>query len=336
MHTSHDGRRIGILDGHVQQITSLAWTMVQEDDHSTQSILATASYDSNVKLWRPRDGTTWHCDQTFSQHTHAVTAVHFQQSFTRSAKNLLVASLDAEGDIRIWCADTLTVKVALSIAGREFTGFTPCPLKFSPIAPYQTVAMAMGTQLVILSLDDSILQHGHASEAVAKRATLPTPHEKSINTLDYSPDGQWLLLASDEKITVWHTVTWQLVYTQTVRMDKISSSTFIGNDTLAWGEYQAMYLLSFQAFVTHAGRVTSHYHHTQERVESPLELSAPTPFENGQKLLTIPLAHPGGSLTGLSWVKPQDDTASSLICSVSTDKYENVRVWKVNPLIASS
>ena len=313
IYTARDGKRIAQLAGHSQQITCLSW--------HTSNLLATASYDSNVRLWAAQSSGQWQCDKIYSEHTHAVTAVDFRPT-SQLSSDVLVASLDAEGHLRVWSASSLVVKVSLSIAGRSFSGFTPCPLKFSPVSPHKLVAMAMGTVLTLLSIED-----------VGSRSSIATPHEKTISTLDFSPDGNYLLLASDEKITIWQSSTLQLLHTQKVRMDKISSATFIGNDALAWGEYQALYLLDFQAFIGHAGRASSGHSRNSGRtsLDSPIETSAPPIFENGKRLMTIPLAHPAGSITGLSCFTNPNNT--SLICSVSTDKNENVKIWQFNPIL---
>jgi WD40 repeat protein len=87
------------LDGHSHQITCIAW------EKGDSCRLATCSYDKTVRVWTTaaaeEDDEALKCTLVFTGHTSAVTGVDFS-----THDRVLAASIDAEGELKIWHADT--------------------------------------------------------------------------------------------------------------------------------------------------------------------------------------------------------------------------------------
>ncbi|RKP09008.1 WD40-repeat-containing domain protein, partial [Thamnocephalis sphaerospora] len=92
--SANNGQLLYDLPGHSNQVTSVRFSPDARD------LLATASYDKSVRIWRGLGaGTAPECAIVFSGHTHSVTAL----DWSPDGAYLVTASEDA---VCVWDAAT--------------------------------------------------------------------------------------------------------------------------------------------------------------------------------------------------------------------------------------
>lgn len=197
------------LEGHASQITSARFS-----NHGTTSasnsirLLATASYDKTVRIWNLA-GDNAECHGILNV-GNTVMSVDFCQN------GEICCSLDAEGELKVWNVMTRVCERSLKL-GKNPNTFCNNPIRSHPSQPC-TVAAAVGSDLYILSVSLSSLE---------LLRELPTSHSKIIHTIEWSPDGAYLLTASEDSISVWDTLNFKVMYHQAHTTGKISSCTFL-------------------------------------------------------------------------------------------------------------
>ncbi|RUO95960.1 WD40-repeat-containing domain protein, partial [Jimgerdemannia flammicorona] len=84
----NDFECLSVLQEHTQDVKMVAW-------HPTEELLASASYDDTIKIWR-EDPDDWFCSDTLEGHSSTVWAIDFDQS----GEHIVSASDDKT--LRIW------------------------------------------------------------------------------------------------------------------------------------------------------------------------------------------------------------------------------------------
>ncbi len=104
------------MSGHNGEVLSLAITQDGQ-------FLASASYDSDVRLWNPKSGELI---ATLTNHTQKVTSVSF------AAHGELLASKSADNSIRLWHVGTWKTVATMS---EQHSSFDFASLAFHPKLP---------------------------------------------------------------------------------------------------------------------------------------------------------------------------------------------------------
>ncbi|KAK9727775.1 hypothetical protein K7432_001594 [Basidiobolus ranarum] len=229
-----------MLDGHTQQITNARFTPDDRD------LLATASYDKTVRIWSVSSSSKIECVTTFSGHTRSVTAVDF------CPMNDNCCSVDAEGELKVWNAYTGVCEKTIRLSSAsKYSGYSSNPVRYNPKIGSKAATAISNTLIYIdvFACEDNSSAADHPSTR-----TFSTQHNKNIFIVDWSPNGSFLLTASEDLICIWDTVTFKVIYTQQPQTGKISSCCFLANDTpnsdsktmrVAIGEYEIIYIWAF-------------------------------------------------------------------------------------------
>ncbi|XP_027354840.1 periodic tryptophan protein 2 isoform X2 [Abrus precatorius] len=179
--------------GHYFDVNCVAYS-------SDSQLLATGADDNKVKVWTLSSGF---CFVTFSEHSNAVTALHFMAS----NNCLLSASLD--GTIRAW--DLLRY--------RNFRTFTtPSSRQFVSLTADQS------GEVICAGTSDSfeaVLASSSYDKTVrlwdvfdGKGAVETFPHTHDVLTVVYRPDGKQLACSTlDGQIHFWDPIDGLLMYT---------------------------------------------------------------------------------------------------------------------------
>ncbi|UNU19868.1 hypothetical protein D0A34_14180 [Microcoleus vaginatus PCC 9802] len=152
------------LQGHQNTVQNISFS-------PDGQMLATASYDRTVKLWR-RDGSLV---KTLLGHTDAVMSV----SFSHDAKMIASGSLD--GTVRLWDSNGKLIRVI-----HAHKNYWVMSISFSPDG--KTIATASGDRTVKLwRLDGQLIR------------TLKG-HQDLVRQVGFSPQGDRIITVSDDKI----------------------------------------------------------------------------------------------------------------------------------------
>ncbi|KAI9595689.1 hypothetical protein BDF19DRAFT_61857 [Syncephalis fuscata] len=102
-------------------------------------------------------------------------------------------------------------------------------------------------------------------------------HQKNIGQLDWSPDGIYLVTASEDAVCVWDAATLKPLHTQPAQTGKIASCCFVSDpimnnnnnrssngpvpipstSRIAFGEYESIYLWRFRDTLTSSAQHSS-------------------------------------------------------------------------------
>ena len=203
--TENERNIIATLEGHADNVTSVSFS----PDGST---LASASYDSTVKLW---DVATRQNIATLTGHTHRVTSVSF------SPDGSTLASGDSWWDntVKLW-----DVATRQNIATLEGHTSDVSSVSFSPD----------GRILASASSDYTVKLWD-----VATRQNIATleGHLGSVHSVSFSPDGSTLASGSlDNTVKLWDVATRQNIATLEGHTSEVTSVTFSPDgSTLASG-----------------------------------------------------------------------------------------------------
>ncbi|XP_078431883.1 periodic tryptophan protein 2 [Wolffia australiana] len=158
--------------GHYFDVNCIAFS------HDSQK-LATGADDNKVKVWLPSSGS---CFVTFSEHTNAVTAVHF----IAGKDSLLSASLD--GTIRAWDL----------IRYRNFRTFTtPSSRQFVSLASDQSGEVVCAGTLDSFEIFVWSMKTGRLLDVLSG-------HEGPVHGLMFSPTNNILASSSwDKTVRLW-------------------------------------------------------------------------------------------------------------------------------------
>ncbi|MEG4197277.1 nSTAND1 domain-containing NTPase [Microcoleus sp. Pol12A5] len=154
------------LQGHLDAVQNVSFS-------PDGQMLATASYDRTVKLWR-RDGSLV---KTLSGHTDAVISV----CFSPDAKMIASGSLD---EVRLWDSNGKLVRVIHAHKNNWVPG-----ISFSPDG--KIIATASGDRTVKLwRLDGKLIR-------------ILKGHQNWVRQVDFSPQGDRIITVSDKTVKLW-------------------------------------------------------------------------------------------------------------------------------------
>jgi WD40 repeat protein/serine/threonine protein kinase len=136
------------------------------------------------------DAQTGQQERTFSPHG-AVTSANFSPGGER------VATSSIDGDVKLWItdpADPRYGKVALKIMGAHAVRGVNYPVNFAAFSPREE----SGALLLATAGDDGLVKLFRIEQDVASLAQTFAGHKQRVRSVQFSPDGQWLLSASDD------------------------------------------------------------------------------------------------------------------------------------------
>lgn len=68
----NDFECLSVLQEHSQDVKMVAW-------HPHEEVLASASYDDTIKIWR-EDDDDWYCSDTLQGHTSTIWSIDFDKT----------------------------------------------------------------------------------------------------------------------------------------------------------------------------------------------------------------------------------------------------------------
>ena len=106
------------------------------------------------------------------------------------------------------------------------------------------VACAVGNQLYVIDINQC-----KGDNSMDGIKTIQTSDSKNITSLDWSPDGNFLVTCSEGLIAVYDTVHWKMINSHSVQ-GKTSNCAFVNHESncstdklqVIFGEYQAIYI----------------------------------------------------------------------------------------------
>lgn len=114
------------------------------------------------------------------------------------------------------------------------------------------MAAAVSNTLHILDIN-ACKNNSSSSDNISTR-TINTTHNRNITSIDWSPDGTFLVASSDDMVSVYETQHWKQIAFQAAQ-NKIYGCTFVqtrdkasnGRLSVAYGEYETICLWQFTA-----------------------------------------------------------------------------------------
>lgn len=207
------GEKVREFDGHEDAITAVSFSR-------DGSKILSASYDGTARLWETATG---HQIASFRGHTWWV----WSARFSSDESEIVTASQD--GTVRVW-------KVANASHGPPFTGHQG-PVYAATFSPDGKTIASAGYDRRILAwhpadlrpIDyQSLTEAGTASvrQMVPSRGFIG--HSGSVRDLDFAPDGQTLLSASqDNTVKLWRVDSGELMTTLRGHGGWVRSARFI-------------------------------------------------------------------------------------------------------------
>ena len=166
-----NGRLLKTLTGHSGEVRSVAVSR-------NNNIIASASMDKTLKLWRQQDGTL------------IKTLNHFSQGVSTTAfspNSHHIASGGFNNNIEIWNLDGSLVK---RLKGHN--------------AEVRSIAFSPNGKLIASASSDQTIKIWNADGNGTVLATLKG-HSKAVWSVAFSPDGEWLVTASEDgTVKLWN------------------------------------------------------------------------------------------------------------------------------------
>jgi WD40 repeat protein len=227
---------VGTFEGHSYVITDVRFS-------NKQNLLASASLDKTICLW---DCDEFRTKAKLTGHTAAVTSVDFHPIDSDA-----LCSTDEEGNLKIWKISTRECTFSVKESNFKQARFHPVNGRY--------IAAGVENAINLYELGPS----GPSVLAVLKG------HDKAVNTISWSPSGDYLLTASDDVIRVWDSSSTPPNYKcikslPSHHANKFNCCTFHPRMTsvVVIGSYQTICLWNFDtdrtsSFSVHEGIVSS-------------------------------------------------------------------------------
>ncbi|KAH6883935.1 putative wd40 protein [Thelonectria olida] len=188
-----------ILEGHKRSVQSVAFS-------PDGTLMATASDDRTVRLWRSNDGA---CMQELKGHEDSVTSVAFSPDGT------LVASASLDRIVRLWRSND-------GACVRELKGHEDS---------VRSVAFSPDGMLVASASVDRMVRLWRSNDGTCMQEL--KGHEDSVNSVAFSPDGTLVASASrDRTVRLWRSNDGACVQELKGHKDWVNSVAFSPDGTL--------------------------------------------------------------------------------------------------------
>jgi len=187
---------ITTLNSHTDKVRKV---VVSPNGKGTEQIIATASYDNTVKLWKP-DGTLI---ETLKGHAKKVNSLAF------SPDGDIIATVSDDKTVKLWNRDGNLI--------RTISNFNDHLLDISFSQDGQKLAVGLkDNTIVIINKNGNKIQeiksHGEGNQ---------DGHKDWIRAVDWSSDGQMIASASDDNtVKLWEFKNNEFVYKQTLVSNK--------------------------------------------------------------------------------------------------------------------
>jgi len=182
-----------VLHSHTQDVKRVAW-------HPEEDILASCSYDNNIKMFREEDDD-WITTSTLSSHTNTVWSIAWEHSGGR------IASCSEDCTIKIWKRFPPGNKEGIPTQGKDPAW--KCEYTIAGIHPRAIYDLDWNSEGLLVSAggDDTIriFREVKEGEEWACEVTEYNSHEMDVNCIRWNPKDQCLLAScsDDETIRIW-------------------------------------------------------------------------------------------------------------------------------------
>jgi len=180
-----------VLHSHTQDVKRVAW-------HPSEEILASASYDNNIKIYR-EDDDDWICTATLSSHTSTVWSITWEPQGER------LASCSEDLSVKIWKQFLPGNKEGIPTQGKDPTW--KCVYTIGGVHPRAIYDLDWGQQGYIATAggDDSIRIFREVDDDWICEHTNPNSHDMDVNCIRWNPQNPSLLAScsDDETIKIW-------------------------------------------------------------------------------------------------------------------------------------
>ncbi|KAG4300819.1 hypothetical protein PCANB_002919 [Pneumocystis canis] len=220
----YKGENIGdSLKGHTKWITSLSWEPIHLSTENSHR-LASSSKDTTIKIW---DTGLRRLTLTLSGHTSSVSCVKW-------GGNGWIYSASHDKSVKIWDGKSgkllhtllahahwvntmaLSTDFVLRTGAYDYTGIEPSSfeeMKLKAKKRYEEIIKSKesrGERLVTGS-DDFTMYYWIPEESIKPIKRL-VGHQKLVNHVSFSPDGQWIASASfDNSVKIWNGLTGEFI-----------------------------------------------------------------------------------------------------------------------------
>ena len=238
------GENILILEGHTDPVLSVSFSPVLDKKSIYKNLICSGSIDNTVRLWNVETGKRIHI---LKGHTDLVKSVKF------SPNGELICSGSGDNTVRLW--DVKTGKIFRTLQGHRnevnsvtfsfngqlifsgsgdktirewgvFDSGSPSQEMFSYNAPVTSMAHSFdGSNALICSAsEDSTVRLRIGDD---KTIYTLEGHESYINSVSFSPDGQYICSGSDDStVRVWNVGTKGSIHTLEGHNNEVNSVSY--------------------------------------------------------------------------------------------------------------
>lgn len=189
-----------VLNAHIQDVKKVIW-------HPTKDVLASASYDNTIKLYREdQSDNDWINTATLAGHTSTVWSLAFDKDGDR------LASASDDRTVKIWQAYEPGNAEGVQTVDNEATWKNVCTLSGYHSRSIYDVAWCKKTGLLATACGDDIIRVFRETDGSVKNeptfeldATIHEAHEQDVNSVSWNPVSPGLLISTSDDGTskIW-------------------------------------------------------------------------------------------------------------------------------------